>query len=351
MICDDIVSVVIATFNSADKLPRTLEALSRQSYPQELMEILIIDGGSTDKTREIASRYGCRIIDNKKTEPVHAKLLGVQNAKGKYLVTLDHDEVLVNPKSIEIRVQALHDNPECKVALCSGYACPSDYPRLNQYISEFGDPFSYFIYRYSKDHTFFMKRMNKDRGKCKEEETYLVKSFDGYGKMPIFELVCLATMIDLEWFRENTEIARDPRIMVHLFYIMLERGYKTVVISKNDELVHYSADSIKGYLPKLKWRICNNIHHDENGENGFSGRMKYQRRLKYKKYLFVPYTILCVFPIVDGVYLSISRRNPIYLIHFLLCWYVLYQIVLQYILKIVGRKPHLKSYDGKKIIE
>ena len=40
------------------------------------------------------------------------------------------------------QVQALQAHPECKAALCGGYLRPDDYPLLNQYISEFGDPYS-----------------------------------------------------------------------------------------------------------------------------------------------------------------------------------------------------------------
>lgn len=347
---NDMVSVVIATFNSEDKLPQTLEALRKQTYPKEKMEILVIDGGSHDATREIAKRFGCRIIHNEKVEPVHAKLLGVQNAKGKYLVTLDHDEVLINPMSIAIRVKALKDNPQCKAALCSGYRRPRNYPLLNQYISEFGDPFSFFIYRFSKDYHFFIKNLRRDKGECLERKEYWIKSFEDTETTPIFELCCLATMIDLEWFKKHTKIEESSKEMVHLFYIMLEKGYRSIVVSKNDELLHYSVDSLKAYLPKLKWRVCNNIHHTTNGENGFSGRLSYQKNIKNKKYLFVPYAVSCVLPLVDSIYLAVTRKNPVYLMHLFLCWYVLIQILFQYSLKLLNRSPQLKSYDGKRKI-
>lgn len=345
---NDIVSVVIATFNSEDKLPRTLKALRNQTYPSSKMEILVIDGGSTDATKEIANSFGCKVIYNEKVEPVYAKLLGVRNAKGKYLLTLDHDEVLTNPRSIEIRVKALKDNPECKAALLSGYRRPDHYPLLNQYISEFGDPFSFFIYRFSKDCHFFIKKLKQSRGECLERQEYWLKSFEKAGTTPIFELCCLATIIDLEWFKQNTKIAKSSKEMVHLFYIMLDKGCNSIVVSKNDELLHYSVDSLKAYFPKLKWRICNNIHHKANGENGFNGRAMYQKNVRYKKYFFVPYTISCVFPIIDSIYLAITRKNPVYLIHLFLCWYVLVQIVYQYFLKLLHKTPRLKSYDGKK---
>ena len=135
-----VVTILIATFNSEKILPRTLEGLKRQSYPQDKLDLLAVDGGSTDGTYALIERYGGRVIRNPRTEPVHAKLLGMQAARGRYVLTLDHDEVMVSPDSILHKVQALQAHPECKAALCGGYLRPDDYPLLTQYISEFGDP-------------------------------------------------------------------------------------------------------------------------------------------------------------------------------------------------------------------
>lgn len=157
-----IVSIVIATFNSEKLLQRTLNAIKKQTYPKERMEILIIDGGSTDNTVMIAESYGCIILYNDKTEPINAKMIGIRQATGKYMITLDHDEVIENEKSIESKVVALQEHPGCKVALCSGYKRPENYSLLNDYVSEFGDPFSMFIYNFSKRYIFFEKTMRKN---------------------------------------------------------------------------------------------------------------------------------------------------------------------------------------------
>ena len=155
-----LVTVIIATFNSDKVLKRTLEALEMQTYKN--IETLILDGGSTDATVEIAHIYNCKVINNPKTDPVSAKLLGLNSASGKYAVFIDHDEVMINHDVINIQIHALLKHPECKAALCSGYKRPNNYPKLNQYISEFGDPFSLFVYHFSKDFHFFEHLLNKN---------------------------------------------------------------------------------------------------------------------------------------------------------------------------------------------
>ncbi|MDE5802960.1 MAG: glycosyltransferase [Lachnospiraceae bacterium] len=345
------VSIVIATYNSEKILPKVLKAIRHQSFPQDELEILTVDGGSADRTKELALKYGCRIIDNPKTEPVHAKLLGVQNAKGKYLLFLDHDEVLENKDSIKIRIEAMQKHPECKTAFCSGYKRPRNYPMLNQYLNDFGDPFSLFVYNSSKDARFFGKMLKKNFELVEEKKEYFIISFAKMQKDIIVELCCLGTIIDIEYFRETTNILTNPMDLVQLFYIMLEQGKTNVIVSKSDPLVHYSVDSLKAYLPKLKWRICNNVHFPEKSEVGFEGRQKYQKKAGCKKYLFVLYTIFFPISALHSVYLSLSRKNAVYLLHPFLCFYVVLQTAYQMGLKFMGIVPDFRSYDGKKKLE
>lgn len=347
----DLISVIIATYNSASVLQKVLESIRQQTYPQEYIEILIVDGGSTDKTLELAEAYGCKIVNNPKTEPVHAKLLGVQHALGKYLVTLDHDEVLENRESLSRRVKLLNKNPECKVAFVSGYKRPCNYPALNQYISDFGDPFSLFMYRYPKDYMYFGQVLKRKSQLLYEDANYIKVSFEKMKGNPIIELCCLGTMIDLEFFKKETKICSDSNEMVHLFYIMLNLKQYSAIMTKNDPLVHYSVDSLKAYFPKLKWRICNNVHFPEKAAVGFCGRTKFNRWMKYKKFLFIPYSFSVVCPLVEGAILSIKRNNYIYMLHPVLCIYVSIQILGQMMLKMIGIVPSFKSYDGKEKIE
>ncbi len=55
------VAVVIRVRNEAEWLGTCLQAVTLQDYPS--LEIIVVDNGSTDRTRAIAARYGCRIVD------------------------------------------------------------------------------------------------------------------------------------------------------------------------------------------------------------------------------------------------------------------------------------------------
>ena len=343
-----LVSIMIATFNSEKVLPRTLEAIRAQTYPQDKLEILAIDGGSTDSTLEIAKKANCKIIDNPKTEPTYAKWLGFSKCTGKYLITIDHDEVMENKDSILLKVKAAEEHPECKVVMCSGYKRPLEYPALNQYLSDFGDPFSLFMYNCPKDYQFLLPFLKKYFTIEVDNENYSLILFGGK-RVILVELDCLGTMLEVPYFRNIVNNSKDPEnTFSMLFYIMLEKGDTSVIVIKNDPLVHYSVDSLKAYLPKLKWSICNNIHFPEQGNVGFTGRQQYQKISQYKKYLFIPYSLSIIIPFVHSIVLSVRRKNPIYLMHPVLCLYVTFEILYQYSLRLFGKTPAFTSYDGKK---
>ena len=344
-----LVSIMIATFNSEKVLPRTLEAIRAQTYPQDKLEILAIDGGSTDSTLEIAKKANCKIIDNPKTEPTYAKWLGFSKCTGKYLITIDHDEVMENKDSILLKVKAAEEHSECKVVMCSGYKRPQDYPALNQYLSDFGDPFSLFMYNCPKDFQFWLPFLKKYFQTISENDVYVLFNLKNNAKMLMLELICLGTMIEVDYFTNIVQHSENKfETFAMLFYIMLEKGDTSVIVIKNDPLVHYSVDSLKAYLPKLKWRICNNIHFPEQGKVGFTGRQQYQKISQNKKYLFIPYSLTIIIPFLYSLVLSIQRKNPIYLMHPVLCLYVAFEILYQYALKLFGKTPAFTSYDGKK---
>lgn len=342
-----LVTIVIATFNSGKLLPRTLAAIRNQDYPQDCIEILAIDGGSTDNTAEVVRQYDGNIIPNPKTEPVNAKVIGIQQARGKYVITLDHDEVLLNPHSIRIKILALEENPDCKAALCSGYKRPPNYPLLNEYISEYGDPYSLFIYNFPKGYIFFEKALLKNYSLVKSEKDYFVVSFAGAKKQPLFELVCAGSVIDREYFKE---ICSTKNGVGHAFYTMLEKGTDKIIVSRKDPLEHYSVDALRSYWPKLKWRVINNVFATKENSAGFVGRMAYQPSLRYKRLLFVPYSFSIIFPLLHGGVMAGTRKNPVYLLHPLFCLYVSVQILFQYSKKMLGIPPIYTSYDGKKKI-
>jgi len=94
-----LVSVVVPVRNEGRYVRRCLEAILAQDYGVERMEVLVVDGGSTDGTREIvgelASRHSCvRLIDNPAGRIPHGLNLGFRAASGRIVVRVDGHAVI-----------------------------------------------------------------------------------------------------------------------------------------------------------------------------------------------------------------------------------------------------------------
>lgn len=82
-----LVSFIIPTMNEESTIQECINSLLQQNYPSECIEILVIDGGSTDKTHDILNSYGDRIwwtSDPSLNKP-QARNLGLQQAHGEYI--------------------------------------------------------------------------------------------------------------------------------------------------------------------------------------------------------------------------------------------------------------------------
>ena len=87
-------SVVCPIYNEEKYIALFLDSLLRQDYPKDDLEILLVDGMSTDRTREIvceyANRYSfIRLIDNPKRIVPVAMNIGIRQSNGEIIIRLD----------------------------------------------------------------------------------------------------------------------------------------------------------------------------------------------------------------------------------------------------------------------
>ena len=104
-------SVEILTRNSENTLEQCLESV------KDFAEILVLDGNSTDRTLEIAGRYGARILKQYETnEPLvsisdfsEVRNKGLRLAKYDWFMFIDSDEYL-SPEAVE-EIRSIAENP------------------------------------------------------------------------------------------------------------------------------------------------------------------------------------------------------------------------------------------------
>jgi len=86
------ISVIIPTYNRAHLISRAIDsALNQTSLP---FEIIIINDGSTDDTRNVLKKYNSRIrtISTENCGVSHARNIGIKAAQGNWLAFLDSDD-------------------------------------------------------------------------------------------------------------------------------------------------------------------------------------------------------------------------------------------------------------------
>lgn len=107
-----VISIIIPTLREEQFLERTLKNFDTLALPHE---IIITDGGSTDRTLDIARQYTDKIVvwgEPRRQTFGEAKNAGAALATGEFLVFIDADVLVPEPqKFFEELVAAFHKNP------------------------------------------------------------------------------------------------------------------------------------------------------------------------------------------------------------------------------------------------
>ena len=113
-------SIVIVNFNMEEFLEDALQSVVRQDYPKELVQLIVIDGGSTDHSVEIIKKYD-QYIDYWISEPDKGQSdafnKGFSHAKHEWLFWLNADDFLLKDalKGLSARMNVmLESKPDLK---------------------------------------------------------------------------------------------------------------------------------------------------------------------------------------------------------------------------------------------
>ena len=110
------VSVIVPTFQRAAALRRTLDALCALDYPAELLEIIVVDDGSTDSTAGVVAGLPRVIYARQSNSGVAvARNHGARLANGEILMFVD-DDIVVAPDNLRRHLTVRADHGDCIVS-------------------------------------------------------------------------------------------------------------------------------------------------------------------------------------------------------------------------------------------
>lgn len=123
------VSVILIVRNGAEFIAQALESIFQSQLRP--LEIIVVDGDSSDETVAIAERFPLVRVWRQTTKGIaNAYNEGIQQAKGQYLAFISHDDVWM-PGKLDLQIAYLQNHPETGAVLChvehfleEGRQCP-----------------------------------------------------------------------------------------------------------------------------------------------------------------------------------------------------------------------------------
>jgi glycosyltransferase involved in cell wall biosynthesis len=116
-----LVSIITPCLNQCAFIEETIESALKQDYPN--IEYIIIDGGSTDGSREVIEKYGDRLaywISENDDGQADAIRKGFSHSRGEILCWLNSDDIYVSSEVVSRVVKLMSENPESCVVTGGG---------------------------------------------------------------------------------------------------------------------------------------------------------------------------------------------------------------------------------------
>ncbi|MFH0863475.1 MAG: glycosyltransferase [Candidatus Gottesmanbacteria bacterium] len=312
------ISIILPTYNAEKYLYRCLSSITMQDYPKEKIEILVIDGGSHDKTLEIAKQFDTKILKNPYRDCDEGKSIGLHHASGEIIALIDADNELSSPLWLKTMVQ-----PLVKDITIFGVESPwllrKDDPLINQYetLLQVADPLA---------RCFHPKMEIIDRGsyiiyRSKLGDTPVVGANGFLWRRKVIDAVGGYE----KKFEEVNFIAR-----------VIEGGYFSYARVKKVGIYHYYCTSVSSYIKKRIKIGRKFLGRKERGQKTWVDHANQDSFL-----IAVAYNISIIGPLFEAIKEYRKSHEVAWLLHPLISWLtiIIYAYaVIEYYTKILIKK-------------
>jgi glycosyltransferase involved in cell wall biosynthesis len=143
------VTVAICTFNRAKFLRQTLAGITRQDYPADRLEVLVIDNNSTDDTRAAVAEFATgphapRHVFEARQGLDHARNRGIAEARHDIILFAD-DDILMEPDWVRRIAEPFMEDSARRIGCVGGEVVPVFPDGLPDWVAEWHAPLAFLV--------------------------------------------------------------------------------------------------------------------------------------------------------------------------------------------------------------
>lgn len=322
-------SFIIPTLNAQSVLKTCLKSIKKQSMSSKEYEIIIADGGSTDKTISIAKKYHAKIYSNKLKTAEAGKAVGVKKAQGKYIALIDSDNILPTKNWLKTNINILENDRNLigTEPLFFTYRPSAGFVERYSALTGVNDPYAFISGVYDRQNYINFKWTGlKIEQIDKSRYVQIVLK----PNQPIPTIGANGTILRSDFLKKN--LTSDYLFDIDIISQVLSKTQKPLLFAKVKQgIIHtFCESSIKKFIRKQNRRITDYFYYQNQrqfnwAQTNKSGIIK-----------FILYTVLILPMVFDTLRGFIHKPDIAWFFHPLACFITLYLYTLNTIKKKLG---------------
>jgi glycosyltransferase involved in cell wall biosynthesis len=307
------ISIIIPTLNAAGPLGECLRRIRNQDYPKSKYEIIIADGGSVDKTIEIAKKYKCRVVPNKLKTGEAGKAAGLKAAKNEIICLVDSDNYLPDKNWLRRMVEPFSDTE-----IIGSEPIEYTYRKKDGYITRYcaligmNDPICMYLGNYDR-YNYLTGRWTDLPVKEKDCGNYLKLTLEKY-KVPT--IGANGTMIRRKLIEKQVG---DYLFDIDEIHELISKG-KNKFAKVKVGIIHVFSGTVSTFIRKQKRRIKDFGYYNKIGARKYP----WNKLNKAGFVKFVIFSALWLPTFIEASIGYIKKPDRAWFFHPLACWLTLW---------------------------